>query len=507
MASRTFGYASLVAILILATALPSRSADSDREASLREIKKEIRQLADDRERALEKIQTLEKRVDELEKENAQIKASDQQLKSATVQNTEQVKNLQQTVEQGPNSEQFASAIHDYLGSHTFTIAGSAGFDYIADQQSGALAGLPHQTENSFFVDWEPVMLYRPSDWMLFEGVFDLSLGSSGTGVDLSSAIMYLFPNDYMTIIAGLFDMPFGDWYEDQSPMWVNKFVSAPLPNAVNPIVPPAELGIQLRNGLQWGDVGQDLDYTVYLGQGPGYSENVPGATSAGSPAPVAFKQTNGKSFGGRFRFYPLPLDANLGRLEVGVSSYDGKWLDGKWLTSWGTDFAYMWGNLQARGEWDQSYRQMPSPYKTDNRQGWYVQLGYYLNGVNLPGVPDEINNYVHRIEPLVRFSGVNQHFVDTDDIVAATGVGVGGLQLGLVPDFGLSNSPALYAPHSREVALALDYWVAPSIAWENEFDIELPRAGGTFINGAGMTSPAGAIPNDKAFLSQFVIGF
>ncbi len=61
----------------------------------------------------------------------------------------------------------------------------------------------------------------------------------------------------------------------------------------------------------------------------------------------------------------------------------------------------------------------------DNRQGWYVQLGYYLNEVNLPGVPDDINNYVHRLEPLIRYSGVNQHFVDTDDIVATTGVGAG----------------------------------------------------------------------------------
>ena len=53
--------------------------------------------------------------------------------------------------------------------------------------------------------------------------------------------------------------------------------------------------------------------------------------------------------------------------------------------------------------------------------------------------------------------------------------------MGLVPDFGLNGSPATYAPHSREVALGLDYWIAPSIVWQNEFDIELPRAGGTFF--------------------------
>src|SRR5689334_24279546 len=111
----------------------------------------------------------------------------------------------------------------------------------------------------------------------------------------------------------------------------------------------------------------------------------------------------------------------------------------------------------------QSYRQMPSGVAADNRQGWYLQVGYFLNQLNVPGLSDQLNGYVHRLEPLVRYSGVNQHFVAVDDIAGATGLGVGGLQVGLIPDFGLNGSPALYAPHSREVALGLDYWIAPSI--------------------------------------------
>jgi hypothetical protein len=65
----------------------------------------------------------------------------------------------------------------------------------------------------------------------------------------------------------------------------------------------------------------------------------------------------------------------------------------------------------------------------------------------------------------------------------------------------------LFAPHAREVALGLDYWVAPSIVWQNEFDIELPESGGLFVNSNGVEHPAGSIPNDHAFLSQFTIGF
>jgi hypothetical protein len=505
MVGNFVGRVGLLVALILLVPISSWSADSD-GSSLREIKKEIKELAADREQALEKIQRLEKRVEQLESENAQIKATNAQIKTETVQTTEQVKTLQQTVEEGPNPSGMAKAVQGYLGSHTFTLTGSAGMDYIVDQQSGALANLPHQTQNSFFFDFEPMLLYRPTDWILFEGVLEAGFGNNGTGTDLSDAIFYLFPNDDVTIEGGLFDLPFGDWYEDQSPMWVNRFVTAPLPYGVEPVVPPSELGLQIRNGMQWGEVGQDFDYTVYVGQGPGYSAPVPGAV-ADAPIAIASKQSNGKSFGGRFRVYPLPLDANLGRLEVGASTYDGKWLDGEWLTSWSVDFAYLWGSLQTRGSWVSSYRQMPSPYSQDNRQGWYLQAGYFLNDMNLPAVPDVVNNYLHRLEPLIRYSGVNQHFVDTDDIVAATGTGVGGIQMGLIPDFGINGSPAQYAPHSREVALGLDYWVAPSIVWQNEFDLELPHAGGTFINGSGMSSAAGSIPNDKVFLSQFTVGF
>ena len=289
-------------------------------------------------------------------------------------------------------------------------------------------------------------------------------------------------------------------------MWVNRFITAPLPYGVAPVVPPGELGLEARGGLQWGEVGQDFDYTVWGGQGPGYTSNVLGAAVT-SPIAAANKQTNGKSIGARLRIYPLPLDANVGRLELGASTYDGKWLSGNWMTSWGLDFAYLYDNLQARGEFLRSYRQMPNGQPQDNREGWYVQFGYFLNDLKVPGLDDQINRYLSKFEPLVRYSGVNQHFVSHDDVQGATGIGLGGVQVGFIPDFGLNGSPSLYAPHSREVALGLDYWIAPSIVWQNEFDIEVPRAGGMFVNSKGVATGVGATPNDRAFLSQFTIGF
>ncbi len=512
----TFLFALGIAALSLAG--PARAADSDGTdaAAMKQIRSEIRQMREERKRDREVIRSLEIKVQQLETKDSKVQAgtqhlqnTDQRLKETTLelqQTNVQVKTLQTKVDAPIAPAQFSDVFDRYLGSHTFTVTGAAGGQFIYDQQSGALDNLHHASQNSFFFDWEPMILYRPTDWILFQGVFSAGFGSTGTGTDLSTADFQIFLNDYMTVEAGLFDQPFGDWYETQSPMWVNRFVTAPLPFGVEPVVPPAELGIQLRGGMQFGQLGQDFDYTVWGGNGPNFSSNVLGA-ALGGPNTVASSQTNGKSIGARFRIYPLPVDSELGRLELGASTFNGKWANGNWFNSWGVDFNYFVGNLQTRGEWVESYRQMPNGLNTDHRQGWYLQVGYFLNGLNVPGFPDKLNSYIHRLEPLVRYSGVNQRGISTDDIAGATGIGLGGTQVGLVPDFGLSGSPSLFAPHAREVALALDYWIAPSIVWQNEFDIELPRAGGLFVSPGGIETPAGSVPNDHAFLSQFTIGF
>lgn len=497
-------------------ACAAESDGTDAAAALKEIRAELRQMREERKRDREVIRSLQIKVQQLESKGSRVEATtqqlqntDQKLKETTLelqQTNAEVKTLQAKVEAPIESSEFGDAVSRYLGTHSFTITGAAGGDYIFDQQPGALDGFHHASQNSFFFDWEPMILYRPTDWIMLEGVISTAFGSTGTGVDLSDADFQIFLCDYAEIVAGLFDQPFGDWYENQSPMWVNRFVTAPLPFGVEPVVPPSEIGVQLRGGMQIGQLGQDFDYTVWVGNGPNFTSPLPGAVVY-SPTAVAFSRTNGKSIGARFRIYPLPVDSQMGRLELGASTYNGKWEDGNWYNSWGVDFNYFVGNLQTRGEWLESYRHMPMGQSIDHRQGWYLQAGYFLQDVNLPGVPDMINGYLHRLEPLVRYSGVNQRAVSTADIAAATGVGLGGVQVGLVPDFGINGSPATYAPHAREVALGLDYWISPSIVWQNELDFELPHAGGVFVSPGGAETPAGSIPNDRAFLSQFTVGF
>jgi hypothetical protein len=491
--------------MVTVTAVPKAFAD-DAEAqakALKQVERELRQLRRDRARDRKVIEKLQDELDQVRTQDNEIRTSNQQLQTTTqkLQTSNQqlqaktdteLKQLQDQVAAGPSQRQIAQALGGYWGTHKFTLTGAAAGNFVYDKQNG---------QNTFALTFEPMMLYRMNDWLLFEGEFEAAYEpGSGASFDAPVATAQIFLNDYMEVVLGLFDQPFGDWFEDQGPLWVNRFITAPLPFGVAALVPPADIGMQLRGGYQWGGLGQDADYTVWVANGPSYDSDL--------PAPVIGQEindvtnittdTNGKAYGARLRFYPLPLESKLGRLEVGASTYNGKWQNGLWLNSWDVDFAWHWRNLQARGEYMEAYRQMPEGSGPDNRQGWYFQAGYFLNGMRLPFLGDTLNTYISRLEPLVRYSGVNQRAVVADEISTTPGLGFNG-------------SPSVFTPHAREVALGLDYWFAPSIVWQTEIDFELPRAGGTLYSFNGEDTPTasavGATPNDHAILTQFAVGF
>jgi hypothetical protein len=322
----------IVGALTLCRPPAAMSADPE-DAEVRELKEEIQRLKAENEANQRKMEEFEQKLEKIEIRNEQKQKELEQLQK----NAEEKQNqLSAEIAKGPPPSTFDR----YFGSHTFTVAGAAGGQFVYDQQSAPIDDVHNASQNSFFFDWEPLILYRPTDWIFFQGVFSAGFGSNGrTGTDLSTADFHLFLNKYMTVVGGLFDQPFGDWYETQSPMWVNRFVTAPLPFGVEPVVPPGEIGMQLRGGIQFGQLGQNFDYTVWGGNGPQFSSNVLGAAVSG-PNAVASSRTNGKSIGARFRVYPFPIDSEWGRLVLGASTYNSKWLDGHWFNSWGVNFNY-----------------------------------------------------------------------------------------------------------------------------------------------------------------------
>ena len=501
----TIALAAGVLAMVMVMAAPKALADdADAQAkALKQVERELRQLRADRARDRKLIEKLEQKLDQVESQSSQVRTTNEQLQTTTKQlqtsnqqlqtkTDEELKQIQAQVAEGPSPNQFAKALGGYWGTHQFTLTGAAAGDFVYDRQAG---------QNTFALVFEPIMLYRLNDWLLFEGTFEAAFDpGSGASFDAPVATAQIFLNDYMEAVLGIFDQPFGDFYEDQGPFWVNRFITAPLPYGSEALVPPSDIGMQLRGAYQWGQLGQDADYTLWVANGPSYDSSLPqpviGQTLNGVTNITT--NTNGKAYGGRFRVYPFPLDSTLGRLELGASTYNGKWQNGLWLNSWGVDFAYHRGNLQTRGEYLEAYRQMPQGSGPDNRQGWYFQAGYFLTGLRLPFLSRDLNSYLSRLEPLVRYSGVNQRAVVADEIST-------------IPTLGFNGSPSIFTPHAREVALGLDYWIAPSIVWQTEVDFELPRAGGTLytFNGASTptASPVGATPNDRAILTQFTVGF
>jgi hypothetical protein len=491
-------------VLLCAVILPLATVGADDRSSagdLAAMRKQIEELELEAKSEQRRFDESERRIRQLAGQLRDMEAQNQRLnemaQKLTSNNSEfksetdrRLEELQQQRSENISSSQFNEAFGRYLGTHQFTLAGDAAVGFIYNHATSS---------NTFNMEFQPIFLYRLNDWLLFEGSIAASLpvGSSAS-FSLPVATAQIFLNDYLMINAGIFDQPFGDWYEDQSPVWVNRLITAPLLYGAEAIVPPTDLGLQLRGSMQWGELGQDVDYTTWIANGPSFDSTLPKPVVGQSlnPQNNIGINTNGRALGARFRIYPFPLDANLGRLELGASTYDGKWQNSLWFNSWGVDFAYLNHDLQARGEYVQTYRQMPEGSGPDNRQGWYFQLGYFLRGVPTSGIA-QFDDVIHRLEPVARYSGVNQRAIVTNEITAT-------------PSLGFNGSPSIFTPHAREVALGLDYWIEPSIVWQTEFDLELPRAGGTaftFNQAQELLSHPAPSPNDRALLTQISIGF
>jgi hypothetical protein len=493
-------------LLALMTLVVSHTAFADEgggRADLRRLRQEIERLESDQAAQRHRIDQNERLIQELEGQLRRVESQNHKLSSAAQElvsgnaklksdTTERLDQFQTELTAEASPTGFGEAMSRYLGTHQFTFAGAAAGSFIYDRDT---------SQNTFSLLFEPIALYRLNDWIMFEGTILASLpNGSAADFELPVATAQVFLNDYLEINAGIFDQPFGDWYEDQSPLWVNRFITAPLLYGAEAVVPPTDIGVQARGSMQWGALGQDVDYTAWVANGPSFDSALPtpvvGQTL--NPQNNIALNSNGRAFGGRFRLYPFPLDAGLGRLELGASTYDGKWLNSNWFNAWGVDFAYLNNDLQARGEFVQSYRQMPAGSAPDNRQGWYLQAGYFLQHLPSLHLGEELDNTIHRLELLTRYSGVNQRAIVAEE-------------MSTVPAIGFSGSPAIFSPHAREVAVGVDYWIEPSIVWQTEFDFELPRAGGTILAFNGANTPtataAGATANDRALLTQFSIGF
>lgn len=121
-----------------------------------EIRQTLKQIQDDQEKDRLLIERLMRRLDQVESETSQLKASNRRIKTETTQTSAEIETLKAQIDQGPSAKGFATEVHNFLGSHQFTIAGAAGGNFVFDQQSSSIDSPPHASQNSFFFNWEPL---------------------------------------------------------------------------------------------------------------------------------------------------------------------------------------------------------------------------------------------------------------------------------------------------------------------------------------------------------------
>lgn len=373
--------------LVLVIGMRSRGAEVS-EADFNALKELVRQQG-------EEMRKLGEQVHELQ----QAHATDQQTHQKdleTIQQLQQKLAGQPTVTNVPPPVAAAIEvtpmprvpIDEATVNHNFSILGDAEFQY---------ARIRGEHPTFLFADFAPIFLYRGGDNVLFEAGFDFGIqnnapGSPGysTTINLSFAQLdYLF-NDYVTLAVGNLLLPLGT-YVQRSAGWLNKIPDDPL---ARDLLPGNGVGAELLGAIPLGQEGKLINYAVFGVNGPGSADGTGNGGALDLGGNVGLRSDNtvanlhsNPSGGGRIGFF-TPFKPHYD-LELGVSGQSGEWdPQGKhlWTAAVLDGSVHLGSFIEAKGEYINSW------YGSDDfgqvhPNGWWLQGGYKLAGLNLESVP------------------------------------------------------------------------------------------------------------------------
>ena len=302
------------------------------------------------------------------------------------------------------------------------------------------------TSDSFNgVGFNPIFLIGYKDLLFFESELETSIDSEAhTEIGVEFANLNLNATDWLTLTAGRFLSPIGDFQQHQHPSWINKLPSRPAGFAEDAGAEPlTEVGVMARGAVPIGMMtGQ---YAVYVGNGPRLSDDAgEGVLLEG----FGSDNNNDKAVGGRIGLSPMPY-VNVGvsgmRSKVmGNAGTGGNVTEGDYdLVD--VDAAYTKDNVSVRGEYIRAHlnglttaldtASAPAPISGVTWHAWFAQASYRLAGVT----DDPIGR---NFEPVVRYS-----------------------------EYRVSGPDEFKESAERRWTVGLDYWFAPSIvgkvAYEN----------------------------------------
>ena len=392
MKRRSLFYGLLAASCVFGTAVPRNAFAAVSDEDFNAVKSMLQELN-------EKVKKLEQDHDR-----------DQQLHRQDQQKIDRLQqDLGQTQQIATNAAARAEAAAQAVPSQTLAGPGATHqFQLVGDAET-IFGRIPGQHSGFAFADFAPIFLYRANDNVLFEAGFDFTLAnnapaSAGTayGFDLSFATLDYMFNDYLTVLAGNMILPLGT-YTERGAGWLNKIPDNPMPRG---LLPGNGVGLQLRGAVPLGSSGQSLTYSLYGVNGP---SSVDGTGNSGSldlggnvgilsaatsvPRQYGFglpgttfstvgNLHSNPSGGGRIGwFYPLKPHYDI---ELGLSGQAGEWNDigNLWSAVVADAAVHIGPAIELRGEYINTWVDT-TDMGNIRPNGWWVQGGYKLSGLNL----------------------------------------------------------------------------------------------------------------------------
>ncbi len=259
-----------------------------------------------------------------------------------------------------------------MGNSSVHLAGYGSAGYEAQHTKGSRFNL---------VQFSPIFHYMYKDLVMLESELEFEVSNTGaTNVGLEYLTIDLFLHDYVTVIAGKFLSPLGQFRQNYHPTWINKLPSAPVGFGHDQAAPVSDVGLQVRGGVPYSDDGR-FNYALYISNGPGIELNGAGDTIDRIESNGSTKAADGRMVcGGRVGIVPLP------RLEIAVSGAIGTIAmstpePNRGYAAYGIDFRYAYKKLDLRGEYsrqrvDHAYASVAP--RAFNVYAWYLQAAYKL---------------------------------------------------------------------------------------------------------------------------------
>jgi len=246
--------------------------------------------------------------------------------------------------------------------------------------------------------FNPIFLYQLEDNILASAELEFEHGGDEQILEYAQ-IDYLW-NDYITITAGKFLVPFGAFNRRLHPTWISKVPGRPYSN--NHVVPTgwAETGLMFSGAVGFGTNGGRVNYAAYVSNG---LEGASGddLRDLRKEFDARDKKNNNKAIGGRLGVVPSA------GIEVGISGYTSKYdqaaspvLD---INMYGFDAEYHREDyFELRGEYNQVDQRV---FIATNNYPFRIKKGYYVQAALRLSVTD--NDLLMPVEIALRYSAQN----------------------------------------------------------------------------------------------------